>query len=252
MADLAGKVILVTGASRGIGAAIASRVAADGASVVLHYGASRARAEALTREIGPGRCLAVGADLADDAAVAGLWRRAVAWRGRVDVLVNNAGIYEPCPLDAEFAVWAEAWRRTTQVNLFASAHLSREAIRHFRATGGGILISIASRAAFRGDAAEYIHYGASKGAMVAMMRGLARAFARDGVLCYVVAPGFVRTEMAEDFVRRYGEAAAVGDIPQGEMASPETIANVAAFLASGRARHATGATIDVNGASYMH
>jgi NAD(P)-dependent dehydrogenase (short-subunit alcohol dehydrogenase family) len=220
--------------------------------VVVHYGANRAKAEALAQEIGGGRALAVGADFEKDAEIAELWRRAVAWTGRIDVLVNNAGIYEPCPADADFAAWSEAWRRTTQVNLFASAHLAREAIRHFRAKGGGILIAVASRAAFRGDAADYLHYGASKGGLVALTRGLARAFARDGVLAYVLAPGFTATEMADDFVRRHGEDAAVADIPLGEMASPETVANIAAFLASGRARHATGATIDVNGASYVH
>lgn len=252
MIDCSGKVALVTGASRGIGAAIVRRLASAGASVVLHYNKSRKQADALRREIPGERVHLVQADLAAPLGATELWRSAVGWQGRVDVLVNNAGIYEPVPVDAAPDAWTGNWQRTLQVNLVSAAHLGREAVQHFRQRGGGILINIASRAGFRGDAADYMPYAASKGGMIALARTMARAFARDNVLVYVIAPGFVDTEMADEFVARYGKDAITDEIPLGEMASADGIAHVAAFLASGAARHATGATFDINGASYMH
>ena len=252
MIDCSGKVALVTGGSRGIGAAIVRRLASAGASVVLHYNHSRRQADALRREVPAERVHLVQADLASPTGATELWRGAVGWQGRIDVLVNNAGIYEPIAADAAFDAWTAMWQRTLQVNLIATAHLSREAIQHFRGRGGGILINIASRAGFRGDAVDYMPYAASKGGMIALARTMARAFARDNVLVYVIAPGFVATEMSDDFVERHGRDAITREIPIGDMASAEDIAHVTAFLASGAARHATGATIDVNGASYMH
>ena len=250
MIDCSGKIVLVTGASRGIGAAIVRRVASAGGSVVLHYNRSRTEADALRREC-PDVHL-VQADLGAPDGAAKLWQGALAWKGRIDVLVNNAGLYEAVPVDACYETWSANWQRTLQVNLIAAADLSREAVQHFRRQGGGILINIASRAGFRGDGADYMSYAASKGGMIALARTMARAFAADKVLVYVIAPGFVDTAMADDFIARHGEEAITREIPLGEMASPESVADIAAFLASGAARHATGATFDINGASYMH
>ncbi len=251
MIDLSGKVVLVTGGSRGIGAAIVRAITGAGGEVVLHYGRSRDRAEALAEEIGGERCCLLAVDLNDEGAVRGLWREAVAWKGRIDVLVNNAGIYVAAGVDADFETWAEVWARTLSVNLIAAAHLCREAVRHFRERGGGAIVNVASRAAFRGDGPDYTHYAASKAGMVALTRTIARGFAADNITAFVVAPGWVRTEMAEAFIGEHGEEAVVGEIPLGEMANPEDVANVVVFLASGLARHATGASIDVNGASYV-
>jgi len=253
MFDFQDKVVLVTGASRGIGAAIGRVLGAAGAGLVLHAARDRAAAEKLGTEVAPGRSHVVMADLAVDEGAERLWREAMAWRGRIDVLVNNAGIYERAPLDAEAISWRQAWRRTLQINLVAAAELSRAAIGHFRERGGGIVVNVASRASFRGDGPDYPHYAASKGGMIAMTRTFARAYAREGILFYAVAPGFVRTEMAEDSFRHGTDEAAVKrEIPIGDIAPPEDVANVVAFLASGLAPHATGATVDINGASYMH
>ena len=251
MIDLSGKVILVTGGSRGIGAAIVRALAGAGGDVVVHYGRSRERAEAVADEIGRDRCRLAAADLGDESAVPALWRDAVAWKGRIDVLVNNAGIYVPAGVDADFETWCDVWARTLRVNLVAAAHLCREAIRHFRERGGGTIVNVASRAAFRGDAPDYTHYAASKAGMVALTRTIARGFAADNILAFAVAPGFVRTEMAREFVRQHGDDSVVREIPLGDIAPPEDVANVVAFLASGLARHATGTTVDVNGASYV-
>jgi 3-oxoacyl-[acyl-carrier protein] reductase len=251
MIDLTGKVALVTGGGRGIGTAIVRRLAGLGGAVVLHDLPGAAGAVALQQELGDARCRLVGADLAQPAELQRTWREALAWRGRIDVLVNNAGIYEPAPLEAAAEAWTAAWQRTLAVNLVAPAYLCREAILHYRGAGGGIVVNIASRAAFRGDDAEYQHYAASKAGVVAMTRTIARHHGREGVTAFAVAPGFVRTSLNDAAFRELGEEAICRDIPLGEMAEPEDIANLVAFLASGLARHATGTTVDINGASYV-
>jgi 3-oxoacyl-[acyl-carrier protein] reductase len=251
MIDLTGKVALVTGGGRGIGTAIVCRLAGLGGAVVLHDLPGAAGAVALQQELGDARCRLVGADLAQPAELQRTWREALAWRGRIDVLVNNAGIYEPAPLEAAAEAWTAAWQRTLAVNLVAPAYLCREAILHYRGAGGGIIVNIASRAAFRGDDAEYQHYAASKAGVVAMTRTIARHHGREGVTAFAVAPGFVRTSLNDDAFRELGEEAICRDIPLGEMAEPEDIANLVAFVASGLARHATGTTVDINGASYV-
>ncbi|PYE53263.1 SDR family NAD(P)-dependent oxidoreductase [Deinococcus yavapaiensis] len=250
MLDLTGKVILVTGSSRGIGAVTARTLSAAGAQVIVHYGRNEEEARALVEELGSERSVALGADLGRPGAATALFRDAVAWQGRVDVLVNNAGIAPSVTVDDEASAWAQTWARTLQVNLVAVADLCREAIVHFRGRGGGTIINVASRAAFRGDNPESMHYAASKGGVIALTRSIARGYAPDGILAYAVAPGWVRTEMAEGYLREHA-ADIARDIPLGDVVPPEEVANTVAFLASGLARHMTGATLDLNGASYV-
>ncbi len=250
MIDLSGKVVLVTGGSRGIGAAIARELAGAGARVVVHYGRGRELAEALVGELGAERAHAVGGDLLQPDAAGELFGRALAWRGQLDVVVNNAGIAPTASVEDSPEVWAAAWRDTLQVNLVALADLCREAIVHFRAVGGGTIVNVASRAAFRGDNPDAMHYAASKGGVIALTRSIARGYARENILAYAVAPGWVRTEMAEGYLREHA-ADIARDIPLGDVVPPEEVGRVVAFLASGLARHMTGATLDVNGASYV-
>ncbi len=253
MIDLHGKVCLVTGASGGIGAVIARTLHAQGATVVLHYHANEAAALALARALGE-RALPLAGDLGTAAGPTELFRAAIAAAGRVDVLVNNAATMPEARVEGELAAWHAAWCATLQVNLVAAADLCRAAIEHFRARGGrtsGVIVNVASRAAFRGDSPEYMAYAASKGGLVALTKSIARGFAKDGVLAYGVAPGFVSVGMPEAYYREHGTARIVAEIPLGEIAPPEDVANVVAFLAAGLARHATGTTVDVNGASYV-
>ncbi|MDL2344121.1 SDR family NAD(P)-dependent oxidoreductase [Deinococcus sp. MIMF12] len=251
MLDLTGKVVLVTGGSRGIGAATVRTLAAVGASVIVHYGRSEQQARSLVEEVGgEERAAALGADLAQPGAGAALFREAVAWRGRVDVLVNNAGIAPTVTVDDPDEAWADTWAQTLQVNLVAVADLCREAVRHFRTRGGGTIINVASRAAFRGDNPDAMHYAASKGGVIALTRSIARGYAREGILAYAVAPGWVRTDMAEGYLREHA-ADLARDIPMGDVVPPEEVAHTIAFLASELARHMTGATLDLNGASYV-
>ena len=250
MLDLTGKVVLVTGGSRGIGEATSRTLTAAGANVIVHYGHRADQAHRIVQDIGRERATALGADLTQPGAGAALFRDALAWQGRVDVLVNNAGIAPSVSVDDPLAEWSDTWARTLQVNLVAVADLCREAILHFRTRQGGILINIASRAAFRGDNPDAMHYAASKGAVVALTRSIARGYAHENILAYAVAPGWVRTDMAAAYLREHA-AEIARDIPIGDVVPPEEIANTVAFLASGLARHMTGATLDLNGASYV-
>ncbi len=249
--DLSGTTVLVTGAGRGIGRAVARGMAEAGARVAVHYRRSRAAAEAPADELGGG-ARASQADLADVEATERLFSATVEAFGQVDVLVNNAGVARHLPLDAPTGDWAAGWRETMAVNLRAPELLCRLAVRHFRARGGGRIINIASRAAFRGDTPDYVAYAASKGGLVALTRSIARGCGRDGVKAFVLAPGFTRTDMAQDFIDEYGEEVALEGNALGRLTEPADVAPLAVFLASGKADHATGCTIDVYAGSYVH
>lgn len=248
--DLSGMNVLVTGASRGIGRAIAEEMIRSGASVGVHYNRDRGGAEAVVTASG-GRARALQADLEDPGACARLFRETVEEFGHVDVLVNNAGVAVSSPIDERLEKCVEAWNKVLSVNLVAAGVLSREAIRHFKTGRGGRIVFVASRAAFRGDVPEHMAYAASKGGMVALSRSIARGFGKAGVKSFVIAPGFTRTDMAEGFIRQHGEELAMKDVALDRMTEPKDIAPLAVFLASGLADHATGTTIDVNAASYV-
>ncbi|NEI73901.1 SDR family oxidoreductase [Rhizobium lusitanum] len=248
--SLEGHAILVTGASGGIGAAIVERLAAEGARPIIHYGRDREGAEALLARVG-GHGWIVQADLSTEQGPFGLWRGAVAAAGRVHGLVNNAGIRTEISVEASPEDWKAAWQKEFQINFFAAADLSKEAIVHFKAHGGGRIVSIASRAGQRGYAAEAMPYGASKAALINLTKSIARSFGAEGVTAVAIAPGWVRTDMAEDFIAAHGKAAAVADIPIGEMASPSEVAELVAFVLRPSQASLNGATLDVNGGSYI-
>lgn len=255
MTELAGKTVLVTGCSKGIGAAIARAVGAAGAHVVVHYGGDRAGAEEAAGLIPAARKLFVQADFCDLAEVERLWAQALAWRGRVDVLVNNAAtMLFDGGVDVDEQAWDRVWAQTLQVNVLAPARLLRQAVRHFRAEGGGTIVTISSWAAQRGVTnPDTMAYGASKAAIRSVTQTIARAYAKENVLAYVIAPGVVDTQMSRSFAQTQpgGRAGVESGLAMGEWVPPEDIANLVTFLASGRARHLTGATLDVNGASYI-
>lgn len=239
--------LLVTGGTRGIGAAIAELARASGARVLVQGRPPRGSDASKREDFWP-------ADLELPGSASSLWAQVRASGLEVDVVVNNAGIYEPQALEDDDAAWAESWARTLQVNLVAAAELSRAAVRTWLERGrGGILINIASRAAWRGDGPDYGAYAASKAGLVALTKTLARAYADRGIYAYAVAPGFVRTEMAaQAFAAEAGlEARVRAEIPLGDIIPPVEVARTVWFLASGGVSHATGSTFDLTGASYV-
>lgn len=180
-----------------------------------------------------------------------LWSAVLARFRHIDAVVNNAGIALESPLDAPMEDWLADWERTTTVNLTATSVLCRLALAHFKSHGGGRIVNIASRAAFRGDQPEYFAYAASKAGVVASTRSISRGFGKAGIKAFVLAPGFTRTDMAQAFIDQYGEDYAVKDLALDRLMEPTDIAPMAAFLLSGLADHATGTTIDLNAASYV-
>jgi 3-oxoacyl-[acyl-carrier protein] reductase len=232
--------ILVTGASRGIGAAAFALLKSTGHTVAGHS----------TR----GSDELIAGDLADPAAPRRIWAAALdRLGGRIDALVNNAGIYESIADDAGDDEWHAAWQRTLTVNLQSAADLSRLAIAHFREREGAIgrIVNVASRAAYRGDSPQHWHYAASKAAMVGMTKSIARGYAAQGILCFAVAPGFTVSEMTEEYLAGRGGAAIVADIPLGRVASTDEVAEAIRWLAVDAPASATGSVIDVNGASFV-
>jgi 3-oxoacyl-[acyl-carrier protein] reductase len=227
------KNIIITGASRGIGAAITARLGQEGCRVAAFASGDH--------------------DLGTSGGAAELWEDAMAQLGgRVDALINNAGVFEANPLDRDGGEWSENWARTMQINLTASAELCRRAVLHWQAAGeAGRIVNIASRAAHRGDSPAHWHYAASKGGMVAMTKTIARAYAAQGILAFAICPGFTMTGMAEDYLASRGGDKLLADIPLGRVAMPEEVAEIAAFCALTAPASMTGAVLDVNGASYV-
>ena len=227
--------ILLTGSSRGIGAAIAQLLSAsDG-----------------IRLIGHGTASGIAADFADPAGPRQLWDQALAELGRIDVVINNAGVFEDNPIDRSDDEWVAGWERTMRINLTAAAALSRLAVLHFQQNGGGRIVNVASRAAYRGDSPAHWHYAASKAGMVAMTKTIARGYARDAILAFAVCPGFTMTGMAEDYLGSRGGDALLADIPLGRVAEPAEVAATVRFLALEAPPSMTGAVLDINGASYV-
>ena len=254
MYDLSGKTILVTGASKGIGAEIVRTLGDAGAHVIAHYRSDRSGVSNACRGIDNARKLLLQADFSRLDDVEALWDAASSWRDRVDVVINNAavmlwqgGFGEP------LTAWDETWQRTLHINVLAPARLIRRAVEHFTERGGGVIVTISSWTAQKGVTnPDNIAYGASTAATHNATQTVARAYAREGILAYVIAPGVVRTRLSEQFAATQGgESAITESLAMREWVPPKEIAELAAYLASGQVRHLSGATLDVNGASYI-
>lgn len=231
---------LLTGSSRGIGAAIREQLEARQMRVIGHASA-------------PYDAQTIGADLAEPTAPQMLWEEALSRAdGEIDVLINNAGLFQASALDRSDIEWLDAWEDTLRINLTSAAQLSRFAVRHWQERGvPGRIVHVASRAGHRGDSPAHWHYAAAKGGMLALHKTIARAYAKEGILSFAITPGFTDTAMAGDYLASRGGPGLLADIPLGRVAEPEEIATIATFCALDAPASMTGATIDANGTSYV-
>jgi NAD(P)-dependent dehydrogenase (short-subunit alcohol dehydrogenase family) len=251
--QLDGRTILLTGASRGIGAETARTLGAAGARLIAQWSSNREGAEAATQDIPADRKLLLQADFSQPGSARSLWEHAVEWAGRIDVLVNNAAVMPEAGLEDPESAWDDSWSVAFAINVKQPADLMREATHHFRERGGGTIITLSSWAGQRGSGnPRLMAYAASKAAVAATTKTVAKNFAAEGVLAYCISPGAVRTEMTmRSAASQGGEEAVSAALTMGEFVPPSEIAEIVAFLATGRARHLSGATLDVNGASYI-
>jgi NAD(P)-dependent dehydrogenase (short-subunit alcohol dehydrogenase family) len=250
--DFENNVALVTGASRGIGRAVAVALAEKGARVAVHYVRNREAADRTLAQLEGGPHLIAQADVANAKEVARMVEGVIREMGRIDILVNNAGIYEEHPpAQATYQEWIDVWRRTLDTNLVGSANAAYCVARHMMERGGGRIVNVTSRGAFRGEP-EAPAYGASKAGQNALSQSLAKALAPHNIFVFAVAPGWVKTDMAEEAVQEPAKWDSIRQqSPLGRIATPEEVANAVVFLASEGTDYMTGCILDINGASYL-
>ena len=234
--------ILITGSSRGIGKAIYQRFDHENCTIIGHA--------SIDHEDGT---KSIAADLSHDNGPQYLWDKALEHcSGKIDIIINNAGIFEANPIDQDDDAWLANWQKTMRINLDASAQLCRWAVQHWQTRKcEGRIINISSRAAYRGDSPHHWHYAASKAGMVAMTKTIARAYAAQNIYAFAICPGFTMTGMADEYLASRGGDTLLADIPLGKVAQPEEIADIAVFCALHAPPSMTGAVLDANGASYV-
>jgi 3-oxoacyl-[acyl-carrier protein] reductase len=243
------KTVLVTGSSRGIGAEIARRLASESWNIILHYTQDQAAAQGVKSELGSACAGVIQADLRSPEQTERLWHDAKDL-APLDALVNNAGIYIPCPYDTPYEQWDSIRQETFRINFEAAAQLTQYAVTEFKKLGAGKVLNVGSRVGFRGEARAAM-YAASKAALLNLTRSLAVEYARQNIQFFGIAPGWVETAMARDGMdNRLAEI--LEGIPSGRMAMPADCASAAAFLLKDESTYLTGEIIDINGASYFH
>lgn len=249
--DFSGKKALITGGSRGIGRAIAQTFAGKGARVAITYKSDKAAAQGTIASLSGGPHLMIQADVADRQSAKSVVDEVVSGFSGLDFLVNNAGVTRPHPIDqVDFPDWAAAWDEILSVNLLGPAYVTYFAVQHMIRSGGGRIVNVSSRGAFRGEPEEPA-YGASKAGLNAMSQSLAQKLARHNITVGVVAPGFVETDMAAPFLAGPDGEAIRRQSPLARVAKPEEVARAVVFLCEEGTEYLTGAIIDVNGASYL-
>jgi len=249
--DLCDKSILVTGASDGIGKGVADFLMKMGARVAVHYNTNHASAESLVSRYGKTGSKSFKADLSKEKEVLNLFTEVKNNFGKIDVIILNAGVFLPHSTEESTEDWLTVWKKTIDINLNSVGLLTKLGIDHFKDKGEGTFIYIGSRAVFRGETEEYLAYAASKGGLVSLARSVARSFGKFNIKSFIVSPGFTRTQMAENFIAKYGEEKVLKEIALTKLTTPDDLAPLIGLMCSGLMDHATGATIDVNAGSHI-
>lgn len=245
------KIVLVTGSSRGIGAAVAGKFAELGATVIIHYAHDKAKARQTFDNLRGSCHMLLQADLSVPEDVKRLFEKVIRQKEKIDILVNNAGIYEEARWwDMEFEAWQEHWRKTIETNLTGMANLSFLTAKQMIAQGHGRIINISSRGAFRGEP-HALPYGAAKAGMNSFGQSMAWALADKNVQVYTLAPGWVDTDMTHEILQSERGKAVAAQSPMNRVASPEELAHAVIMLATPGNEYMTGCIVDMNGASYL-
>ena len=245
------KIALVTGGSRGIGKAIAIALASEGAMVAINYAINESAAQQTLAQLSGHNHLAIRTNVGVKSEVQELVNQTISKYGKIDILVNNAGIHAHHPIDkVDFETWTDEWEKTIAVNLFGPANLMYLVSQNMIKNGGGKIINISSRGAFRGEP-DQPAYGASKGGLNALSQSLAVKLAPYNIYVTAIAPCFTQTDMVADLLSSPAGEKIKNQSPLGRVALPEDIANTALFLACPGSEYMTGAILDVNGASYL-
>uniref|UniRef100_A0A7C6AGC1 SDR family oxidoreductase n=1 Tax=candidate division WOR-3 bacterium TaxID=2052148 RepID=A0A7C6AGC1_UNCW3 len=248
--DLHNNVVLVTGATGGIGSAIVELLGEYGATIAIHYHKEKEMALDLAKKAGNNSKI-FKADLSRPIQCVKLIKEVLNIYNRLDALVNNAGIYESSPINRDIKRWLKDWNRAIDINLTSVGVLCREAVKYFIKSGGGRIINIASRAAFRGEDKDHWAYGAAKGGVITLTRTIAKEYGKYNIKSFAVAPGFVKTRMIDDYIKRFGVKSIIKQLALNELTTPQDVAPVVLFLVSGYMDHTTGSTIDINAGSYI-
>lgn len=249
--DLSDKRILLTGASEGIGKGVADYLMKMGARVAVHYNTNKGSAEMLVSKYLNTHSRTFKADLSNEDEVFRLYNEAKKEFGKIDIIILNAGVFLPHSTKETTKDWLAIWKKTMDINLNSVGLLTKLGLDHFKENGEGTFVYIGSRAVFRGETEEYLAYAASKGGIVSLARSVARSFGKHNIKSFIVSPGFTRTQMAEDFIAKYGEEKVLNEIALNELTTPEDLAPLIGLMCSGLMDHATGATIDINAGSHI-
>ncbi len=251
MLNFAGKTVLITGASRGIGQAVAIAFANAGADVAVHFNQQQKLAEQVRASLPGRKHITVQANIADPVSIERMVTQTIGALGQIDILVNNAGIYQNHPLDTtSYQDWQAAWQETIGINLIGAVNVSYCVARHMIERRSGRIINVTSRGAFRGEPTA-IAYGSSKAGLNSFSQSLAQHLAPYNIFVTAVAPGWVETDMARAALDSPAGEAIRQQSPLNRVARPEEVAHTILFLASERAEFLTGGIVDVNGASYL-
>ena len=246
--------ILLTGSSKGIGFNIANTLINEGHDIALHYNKNKSELDALLKD-SKTNSFAIQSDLSDSTQVKDLVNKTIDKLSFPDCIINNAGIAESADISIDFEKWNDLFDRTIDVNLKAPSLIFKELIKYKRANkikSRLRFINIASRAAFRGEQEDYISYACSKGGMISLTKTMSRSFGEtDNIVAISIAPGFVRTEMAQSFIDKHGEDVVKQGITLDRLTEPKDISPLVLLIVSGKMDHSTGSTIDINGGSFL-